>query len=76
MNGSKWVTVAAPSPCWHARGELYFEVEVCEAVGDVLVGFAGANLEVFFRYYVRRADIVTNDDTSWAIYTDGNPRHR
>ena len=67
MNGSEWVTVAAPSPCWHARGELYFEVEVCEAVGEVLVGFAGANFQ---------ADIVTNDDTSWAIYTDGNPRHR
>jgi hypothetical protein len=67
MNGSNWVTVAAPSPCWRTRGELYFEVEVGEAVGEVLVGFAGANFQ---------AGIVANDDKSWAIYKNGNPRHR
>jgi hypothetical protein len=61
------VPVAAPSPCWRTSGELYFEVKVCEAVGEVLVGFAGANLQ---------ANGVGDDDKSWAIYNNGDPYHR
>jgi hypothetical protein len=68
MNGSgTWFPVAAPSPCWRTSGELYFEVEVCEAVGRVLVGFAGANFQ---------ADGVGDDDKSWAIFNSGTPYHR
>jgi len=59
--------VAAGSPCWRAGGELYFEVEVCEAKGEVYVGFAGANF---------RAELVGQDDKSWAIYYDGDPKHQ
>jgi hypothetical protein len=67
MNGSDWVPVVAPSPCWRTSGELYFEVEVCEAVGDVEVGFAGANFQ---------ADAVGDDDKSWAIEEYGWLMHR
>jgi hypothetical protein len=67
MNGSGWVPVAAPSPCWRTSGKLYVEVEVCEAVGEVLVGFAGANFQ---------ADYIGKDDKSWAIYKNGAPFHR
>ncbi len=68
MYGSgSYLPVAAPSPCWRTSGKLYFEVEVCEAVGYVQVGFAGANLQ---------ADAVGDDDKSWAIYNDGDARHR
>jgi hypothetical protein len=67
MNGSNRVSVAAPIPCWRTSGELYFEVEVCEADGHVNVGFAGANLQ---------ADKVGDDDKSWAIYDNGDAQHR
>jgi hypothetical protein len=67
MNGSDWVPVAAPIPCWRTSGVLYFEVEVCETVGGVKVGFAGANFQ---------ADAVGADDKSWAISNDGYPEHR
>ena len=68
MNGSNtWLPVAAPSPCWRTSGELYFEVEVCEAVGRVLVGFAGTNFQ---------SDGVGIDDKSWSILEDGDPVHR
>jgi hypothetical protein len=68
MNGSNtWLPVAAPSPCWRTRGALYFEVEVCEAVGSLRVGFAGANFQ---------ADRVGDDDKSWVIRFDGDPVHR
>jgi hypothetical protein len=60
------VTVTAGSPCWRASGEVYFEVEVCEAKGNVYVGFAGANM---------RAACVGQDGKSWAIYNDGDPKH-
>ncbi len=67
MNGSD-VSVAAPSPCWRRSGEHYFEVEVCEAVGEVVVGFAGANFQ---------ADYVGADDKSWAIEDKhGDSYHR
>jgi hypothetical protein len=61
------LTLTAGIPCWRASGELYFEVEVCEAKGEVYVGFAGANM---------RAEYVGQDDKSWAIYCDGVPRHK
>ncbi len=61
------MTVTAGSPCWRASGEVYFEVEVCGADGQVFVGFAGANM---------RADYVGQDDKSWAIYNDGDPCHK
>jgi hypothetical protein len=68
MNGSgSYLPVAAPSPCWRTSGELYFEVELCEAVGSVSVGFAGANVQ---------ADEVGNDDKSWGICRDGDASHR
>jgi hypothetical protein len=66
-SGSDWVLVAAPSPCWRESSKLYFEVEVCEAVGEVLVGFAGANFQ---------ADGIGLDDKSWAIYNSGEAVHR
>jgi hypothetical protein len=53
--------MAAGHPCWRASGELYFEVEVCEAKGAVSVGFAGAHF---------RAEYVGADDKSWAIVTE------
>jgi hypothetical protein len=59
--------VATPSPCWRTSGELYLEVEVCEAVGNARVGFAGTNFQ---------ADGVGDDDKSWAIYNNGDPKHR
>jgi hypothetical protein len=68
MNGSNtWLPMAAPSPCWRTSGELYYEVEVCEAVGHVLVGFAGANIQ---------ADRIGEGDNSWAIYDWGIALHR
>jgi hypothetical protein len=67
MNGSDRMPLAAPSPCWRTSGELYFEVEVCEAVGSVFVGFAGANFQ---------GEIVGADDKSWAIYENGAAYHR
>jgi hypothetical protein len=67
MDGSgSNLPVAAPSPCWRTSGELYFEVEVCEAVGYVRVGFAGSNFQ---------ADGVGEDDKSWAISPTGTPFH-
>jgi hypothetical protein len=59
--------VAASGPYARSSGELYFEVEVCEAAGEVQVGFAGANFQ---------ADGVGDDDKSWAIFNDGYPLHR
>jgi hypothetical protein len=68
MNGSgSYLPAVAPSLCWRTSGELYFEVEVCEAVGYISVGFAGANFQ---------ADGVGDDEKSWAIYNDGTTRHR
>jgi hypothetical protein len=67
MNGSNVVTVAAPSPCWRTSGKLYFEVEVCEAVGGLLVGFAGAHFQ---------ADYSGQDDKSWAIQYENYKVHR
>jgi len=58
--------MAAGHPCWRASDELYFEVEVCEAEGQVFVGFSGANF---------RAEYVGADDKSWAIENDGYNRH-
>jgi hypothetical protein len=50
--------VAPGIACGRANGELYFEVEVCEAKGEVFVGFAGANFT---------AESVGDDGKSWAI---------
>jgi hypothetical protein len=59
--------VAPEISSWRASGELYFEVDVCEAKGEVYVGFAGANFT---------AEHVGGDDKSWAIYNDGDPMHK
>jgi hypothetical protein len=61
------LTLTAGIPYWRSSGELYFEVEICEAKGDVYVGFAGANM---------RAEYVGQDDKSWAIYHSGDPVHK
>jgi hypothetical protein len=63
------ITVAAGSACWRSSGQLYFEVEVCVAEGDVLIGLAGSNF---------RDNMVGYEPsgTSWGIYKDGNLYYR
>jgi hypothetical protein len=64
---ASWAVVVAGVPCWRASGELYFEVEVCEAKGQIDVGFAAASF---------RANEVGADDKSWAIYSNGKTYHK
>jgi hypothetical protein len=61
--------VAPEISSWRANGELYLEVEVCEAKGEVFVGFAGANFT---------AESVGDDDKSWAFSNlyGGSSRHK
>ena len=42
-----------------SSGRVYFEVEVCEAVGHFTAGFAGTNFA---------ADCVGDDEISWGVY--------
>jgi hypothetical protein len=48
-------------------GKVHFELDVCNAVGDIVVGFAGTNFG---------AKCVGGDETSWGIYKEGKGYHR
>ena len=50
-----------------AAGRVWFEVEVVEAKGGALVGFAGTNF--------RNNSTVGTDALSWSIYSDGKTYH-
>ena len=50
-----------------SSGRVYFEVEVCEAVGQVTAGFAGTNFA---------ADCVGDDEISWGVNKNGRGIHR
>ena len=63
---SNWVLAGAAVLCLSA-GKVYFEVEVCSAVGKVVVGFAGTN---FLDEYVGK------DRTSWGIEDNGDQKHQ
>jgi hypothetical protein len=50
-----------------ATGRVWFEVEVVEATGMALVGFAGTNF--------RGGMVGYKDAMSWGIAEDGTPYH-
>lgn len=67
-HSSTWgAVVIAGVPCWRACGRLYFEVEVVEAEGYVVLGFVGSNFN---------SEFCGKDDKSWAIYNGGQTFHR
>jgi hypothetical protein len=56
-----WTTVGAQYHS-HSAGRVWFEVEVLEAKGKVVVGFSGTNF---------RGSMVGYQDTeSWSIYSE------
>ncbi len=59
--------VAAAQFLSQASGKVYFEVEVCEAVGWLEVGFAGTNFQ---------EDWVGMGEVSWGILSNGWTVHR
>ena len=50
-----------------SSGKVLFELEVVEANGAVLVGYAGTNF---------RAKYVGADETSWSLGKEGLLRHK
>jgi hypothetical protein len=60
------IPLAAVSPSWRSCGIIYIEVEVCEAAGEVAVGFADS------RFALVVADVVKNEMFDmWLIAPDG-----
>ena len=50
-----------------SAGRVWFEVEVLEASGDMVVGFAGSNF---------RGDTLGADERGWGIVKSGAAKHR
>jgi hypothetical protein len=50
----------------HSAGRVWFEVEVLEAKGNLLVGYAGTCFH---------GPQVGGDSASWAVLHDGRTRH-
>ena len=66
--GRCWTTVWAPYLTL-SKGRVYFEVEVLEATGTLVVGFAGT------RYSTDAKVDVGDDAASWGIYSFDKSRH-
>jgi hypothetical protein len=63
---SDLVTAGAPHLSV-GSGKVYFEVEICRADGEVLVGWRGVNSAAVW---------IGKDVLSWAIYKQGRPYFR
>ncbi len=58
-------------------GQIYFEVEIMNAVGAARVGFAGSAFRSNDSSGVVRGKAIGGDDVSWSTYSiDGLGRHR
>ena len=64
ISSTSWGLVVAGLPYWRTCGKLYFELEVIEAKGGVVVGLVGSNL-----HQLPIAEL-------WGIRTDGNAMYR
>jgi hypothetical protein len=71
------ITLAAVSPSWRSCGIIYIEVEVCEAAGEVYVGFADSRCALVV------ANVVENEEMfdmyeemfdMWLIVPDGKKK--
>ena len=63
---STWAVAGLPL-LTRGEGKFYFEVEACEATGELFVGLAGTS---------SGGEYVGADDASWGIENDGYDRHR
>ena len=67
VNPGDWDVVVGAAWLTRATGKFYFEVEVCEAEGDLVVGLVGTNFQ---------GKWVGADGLSWAIWSNNKTLSR